>query len=1083
MKRLYPQLLSLSVCFLIAISASAFEYKLDGITYNLSGGNAELISGSYYSGDLVIPASITYNGQTYSVTKIGNNAFNYGRITSVIIPNSVTTIGQYAFSSCSKMTTINIPESVTTIDDYAFIYCTNLTSIIIPGSVYSIGKQAFGGCSGLTSISFCNGLTTIGEHAFNSCTGLTEVTIPSSVTYIYKNAFNGCTNLTKVVIESKDLVSKDLSDKFSNIEIEKYPSSLLNSFGKQVTHYVLGDNITKIGNYAFNGCSDVKTIDFSDSVTSFGICAFYGCSSLESVRIPESMTNILEGTFWKCSSLTSITIPDSVTEIRNYAFSECSNLTSINIPQGITSLGYDAFLNCNKLSKVIIPDIASWVKLDLTDHINPLIIAHHLYSDAETEITDLIIPEGVTKIGAFAFSGCLGLKSIIFPESLTSIGYQAFSGCSGINNLYLSNGIKDISEDAFKSCWIKAVHISDLTAYCNITFQNLNSTPLMWNTILYLGDELIKDLVIPDDVSYLKSYTFANCRRLTSVTIPEGISSIGYYTFANCDSLKSVSLPQSLLSIGNGAFRFCGHVIDGSERWPVYGLETINLPSNLKYIGNEAFYGCYAIKDFHLPDNIVSIGEKAFHCQERMESNDYVDIVKIYANQGTETLISLWNAGYSPIDKTTNTVVNRPTLELEKVTQATVSAKIVNYQDNYQYCINGQPVNKSTYTLSKLRPGFSGALFMEVMNKNSSDDSPVYTSYSSDFTTEDLSPFIDGKATASSIYVKGDFTHGDAEILSQSLVVNGESHEGNTIHLTGLEPESDKYSIGYSVVVGYGEGETYTYNVPAQDFQTEPLTLTTSMPKVINAGDVIVAATSNLDDEEMNVGFEWRRIDWTDDFPSNSATAYLYEGTIQGYIRNMNTNYLWKFRPYYESTAGNRYYGDWMGIDPTNTSYFEPTVHTYSRMEIKGNTVNVKGSVMRGSDDVAQQGFLYWKQEESNEVKAASGGNTSIPIDAQKVEANGMVMEASLKGLDFESTYNVVAFVTTTEGEMFYGETHSFTTGEAPGGIEEILKGRLTDAPVIVAYYDLNGRRIAKAQRGVNLLHMSDGTTRKVVVK
>lgn len=1072
MKRMYLRLLTLSLSFLFAVATYAFEYKVDGITYNISGNNAEVKSGGYSSGNLVIPASITCDGDTYNVTKIGENAFNYcSQLTSVTLPNSVTTIGRYAFESCSNMVSINIPESVTTIEECAFTRCTSLASIDIPGNVYSIGRWAFQGCSGLTSVFFAYGLNSIGENAFLNCTGLTEVSIPSSVTNVSKNAFNGCSNLTKVVIDSKAIVSKDLSDTFSNREISEHPSALLNSFGKQVTHYVLGDSITKIGNYAFNGCSDVKSIEFSDSLSSFGICAFYGCSSLESVKIPELVTKISIGTFWKCSNLTSVTIPDSVTEIGNYAFSECSSLTSINIPNGITSIGYQVFTNCSKLSKVIIPDIASWVKIDFTDNTNPLMITHHLYSDADTEITDLVIPEGVTKIGMFAFSGCWGLKSVTLPESLTNIGYSAFSNCSGIKEIFMSKGIKDISEDAFKSCRIDAVHIPDLTAYCDITFHNLSSTPFgYFSSKLYLNDELIEDLVIPDNVNYLKSYTFANCNSLTSVTIPEGVSSIGYYTFANCKSLKSVTLPQSLQSIYDGAFRSCGDAIDGSERWPVYGLETINFPSDIKYIGPEAFFGCYAIKELYLPDGIVYIGERALHCQETLAESPYFDIVKIYSNQESETIISLWNAGYSPIDKATNAVVYPPTLELGEVTQTTVSAKIVNYLDNYQYSINQNSVNDSTYTITCLRPGFSGALFMEVSNKNSSYDSPVYNASIIDFTTEDLSPTIEGMVTASSIYIKGDYTHGDAEILSQSLEVNGESYEGNTIHLTGLEPSSDSYSVGYTVVVGYGEGETYTYKVPVQNFQTQPLTLTTSTPKVITIGNVIVAATSNLDDEETNVGFEWRRTDWTEDFPSNKGVAYLFDGMMEGYIRNLNTDKLWKFRPYYESSAGILYYGEWMGLDPTNTSYFEPTVHTYSKIEVEGNTALVKGYAMRGTDNITTQGFKYWKTTEAE-----------MPSDAMTVEANGQVITASLKNLDYNSSYSYVAFVMTSEGETFYGEQQTFKTGFDPTPVIAV-EANNTDA-VIIARYDIQGRRISKPQRGINIIRMSDGTIRKVMIK
>ena len=207
----------------------------------------------------------------------------------------------------------------------------------------------------------------------------------------------------------------------------------------------------------------------------------------------------------------------------------------------------------------------------------------------------------------------------------------------------------------------------------------------------------------------------------------------------------------------------------------------------------------------------------------------------------------------------------------------------------------------------------------------------------------------------------------------------------------------------------------------------------------------------------------------------------MYEGMMEGYIRNLNTNFLWKYRPYYLSNSGTYYYGDWMGLDPTNTSYFEPTVHTYAKIQVEGNTALVKGYALRGTDNVKVQGFKYWKT--ANGVKAASyaPNRIAVPSDAITVEATGQVMTASLKNLDYETEYCYVAFVTTSEGETFYGEQQVFKT---PADLTPVEDLRAEESPVtVVARYDLQGRRIAKPVSGVNILLMSDGTTKKVVVK
>ena len=297
----------------------------------------------------------------------------------------------------------------------------------------------------------------------------------------------------------------------------------------------------------------------------------------------------------------------------------------------------------------------------------------------------------------------------------------------------------------------------------------------------------------------------------------------------------------------------------------------------------------------------------------------------------------------------------------------------------------------------------------------------------------------------------------------------------NLTKITGLEPNTDmKITIRISLDDCYLDIRG--------TFKTKTLTLTTQAPKVISSGNVIVAAESNVDEEEENVGFEWRRTDWTDDFPSNSGIAYLYEGTMEGYIRNLNTDKLWKFRPYYLSDSGTYYYGDWMGLDPTNTSYFEPTVHTYAKIEVEGNTALVKGYALNGTDKIAVQGFKYWKSSnKANGMSMAPAKAPAIPGSAQTVEAEGRVMEATLSGLDYETDYSYVAFVKTTEGETFYGDVRSFTTGVNTSGIDTAAT---TDTAIeVVGIYDLQGHPKNALRPGINIVRYSDGTAKKVMIR
>ena len=264
-----------------------------------------------------------------SVTSIGGYAFQgCSSLTSVIIGNSVESIGEGAFSHCSVLASITIPTSVTSIGKSVFGYCSSLTSIkvesgnrkydsrddcnaiikkekniliagckntTIPNNVASIGEGAFSGCSDLTSVTIPNSVTSIGYYAFSGCTGLTSITIPNSVTSIGNKAFYDCIDLTSVTLNSDAVVSKTSSSFY-----------LAKIFGEQVTEYIIGDDVTSIGNYAFRYCKKLISVTISNSVTSIGSNAFSRCIGLTSITIPNSVTSIGENAFNDCTGLTSI---------------------------------------------------------------------------------------------------------------------------------------------------------------------------------------------------------------------------------------------------------------------------------------------------------------------------------------------------------------------------------------------------------------------------------------------------------------------------------------------------------------------------------------------------------------------------------------------------------------------------------------------------------------------------------------------------------------------------------------------------------------------------------------------------------
>ena len=348
--------------------------------------------------------------------------FWYKLLTSINIPDSVTSIGVSAFDGCESLTSINIPDSVTSIGNSAFDGCESLTSINIPDSVTSIGNSAFRSCKSLTSINIPNSVTSIGDSAFRSCKSLTNINIPDSVTSIGKSAFSWCKSLTCINIP--DNVTSIGESAFFRCE--------------SLTNINIPDSVTSIGKSAFYECNSLTSINIPDSVTSIGESAFSGCHSLTSINIPDSVTSIGDWAFSRCKSLTRINIPDSVTSIGNWAFSDCNSLTNINIPDCVISIGDSAFYNCNSLTCINIPDSVTS-------------IGDSAFCECES-LTSINIPDSVTSIGVGAFNGCYHLKCINIPDSVTSIGNSAFRSCKSLTSINIPDSVTSIGDWVFADC-------------------------------------------------------------------------------------------------------------------------------------------------------------------------------------------------------------------------------------------------------------------------------------------------------------------------------------------------------------------------------------------------------------------------------------------------------------------------------------------------------------------------------------------------------------------------------------------------------------------------------------------------------
>ena len=395
-----------------------------------------------------------YNGVNYLVGYKGNE-------TEITLPDDYDgenyEINQYAFSGCDSLTSVTIPDSVTSIGESAFRGCTSLASVIIGDSVTSIGDYAFSGYDSLTSVIIGDSVTSIGERAFAYCTSLTSITIPDSVTSISSYAFTGCHKLVEVINKSSLSIT---AGSFSNGYVAYYAIEVHTGDSKIVAKdgflFYTYNGVNYLFGYKGNETEITLPDDYNGENYEIYKYAFYFCTSLTSIVIPDSVTSIGNEAFYCCTSLTSIVIPDSVTSLGSWTFHSCDSLTSVTIPDSVTSIGALTFYYC-------------------------------------TSLTSIVIPDSVTSIGNYAFEGCTSLTNIMIPDSVTSIGWSAFRGCTSLTSATIGDGVTSIDDNAFEGCTsLTSVTIPDsVTSICKRAFYECTSlkdvyytgTQAQWNNI------------------------------------------------------------------------------------------------------------------------------------------------------------------------------------------------------------------------------------------------------------------------------------------------------------------------------------------------------------------------------------------------------------------------------------------------------------------------------------------------------------------------------------------------------------------------------------------------------------------------
>jgi len=638
------------------------KFTYDGLIYQVIDIDARKLRCTTYDGscpeNLVIPSAI----DDFTVTEIGNSAFNgCNALKTAVLPSTLTRIGEDAFKYTTNLTSVNLPEGLIKLEPYAF-YKSGVTEVSFPAPLKVIGHYAFYQCPNLTSVSFADGLETIEQSAFQD-TKIESVILPSTLQTIETKAFAN-TRISALLFPASlkrvgwhafaetDIETITIPATLESCEVAFYDTYKL-------TDAVIEDGMTTIFDGLFSGCRKLTTVYIPSSVTTVGSSAFAGCSSLETISLPNSITSIGSAAFMGCR-LTSIDLPDSITEILYKTFSGCTNLQALEIPAGVTSIGRDAFEDmrgtvtmlpptppaCDEngtgislYGRILVPAaslgsyqraagwnnrlsslyaIGGWVMengmIVHADWYNDLIyvnikdenvngeqitaVGNEAFKDC-SDITTLLLDDSISKIGDKAFQGCTGLNELTLPAYLTEIGANAFDGCSGLTAIsMLTDKIVTVGEGAF-----------DNSGDCLITVQ-----PSMVAAYQAAYPQYASRFGAAEGDFILYKYGYDADHPSSAMVMPA----------ESYKSLSTLSLPRNIVknekryyveAIADEAF------IDCANLTAVLCADGENYLLNVEKIGARAFKGCTSLSNanamlgsdsYGYSSMISEIGEEAF---------------------------------------------------------------------------------------------------------------------------------------------------------------------------------------------------------------------------------------------------------------------------------------------------------------------------------------------------------------------------------------------------------------------------------------------------------------------------------------
>lgn len=675
--------------------------------------------------------------------------------------------------------------------------------------------------------------------------------------------------------------------------------------------------------------------------------------------------------------------------------------------------------------------------------------------DYETNATVVGIKQSFVNLSVL--KKCVNLRRIILPSSIKEIEYGAFDCCSSLTDII-------VDEDNATYCSINGILYSkDKTSLIRVPLAKqeatINNTTTRIDSKAFFKTQ-VKDIFIPKSVESIGDYSFSSTSNLIKIQVDSENNSF----YSDGDALLTKEKDRLVFLLGGVEFYSIPKTVTECQKGALNDNKTVRiivLPNSLKTTPD--FTGCTNLRwifSFRWTDySKLPISPTLYMPSTYINSKDasnknivsLANITKSQAKINVSTKEVVWftlGKAYinseeqnTPIDETVtfshltpqkSYMINiqgiyksfiggskefeiagcfpvstlEPILNIEssKVTNTTIVAKgsyegdmIVTKQGFSGY----EEGNK--LSLNSLKPG----QYVYLTYTITTDDGSIFST-SKPFYTKDVDLDITTTLSSTSCVLKGSYENIDATILASGF----KESNSDELKVTGLDPNTS-YSRTYYVKTK--EGGTTSKTVT---FKTKTLQLETLQPKGITNTSSLVSANSNIDDDELTVGFQWRKYDAPSSLKSNEGYATVYNGTLEGFIKNLQTTSYYKVRAFYKSQTDKCYYGEWVTFDPSDFSYFEPTVHTYARVSVQSTSAKVKGVALQGTDDITEQGFEYWAE---NAIASRAAG------DKQIIQATGQSMEAEITDLAPNTTYNYRAYAKTSKGTT-YGETLKFTT-------------------------------------------------------